>query len=207
MKKIPTLFKREFGERHEVTTLPIVKPELVGILNGEGIATIKWDGSCCAIINGILYKRYDAKKGKRIPDDAIPCQDAPDPITGHLPCWVRCDINNPSDKWFFAAYDHYFDVSLLKCDDCMYDICNCCHLNGTYEAIGKHFQGNPYHLPFDILVPHGKNVIDVPRSYDGIRNFLQKLADDGTGIEGIVFWVDNKPVCKIKSSDFGIEWK
>ena len=28
-----------------------------------GDATVKFDGSCCAVINGEFYKRYDAKKG------------------------------------------------------------------------------------------------------------------------------------------------
>lgn len=26
-------------------------------------------------------------------------------------------------------------------------------------------------------------------------------------IEGLVFWLDGKPVCKIKRSDFGFEWE
>jgi hypothetical protein len=72
MKKIPTLFAREF-EGHRIVG---IKDEITpgceeAFLNG--IATVKIDGSCCAIIDGIFYKRYDAKKGKRPPDGAIPC--------------------------------------------------------------------------------------------------------------------------------------
>lgn len=105
MKKIPTLFKRIFTN-HAVTGIsPEVTPGLEWVLQGEGIATVKWDGACCAIIDGVYYKRYDAKHGKPVPVGAIKCEEVPDPVTGHLPCWVKCDRNNPGDRWFWAAYE------------------------------------------------------------------------------------------------------
>lgn len=58
------------------------------------MATEKLDGSCCAIINGEFYKRYDAKRGKTPPEEAIPCCE-PDAITSHWPHWVKV---NPEDK-------------------------------------------------------------------------------------------------------------
>lgn len=66
MKKMPTLFVRDFNN-HTVTG---IKPELTSdslswVLNGEGVATEKIDGACCAVIDGVFYKRYDAKKDKR----------------------------------------------------------------------------------------------------------------------------------------------
>ena len=70
MKKIPTVFVREF-DNHRITG---IKPEFTNERCKEaflhGIATIKHDGSCCAIIGGQLYKRYDAKKGKPVPKKA-----------------------------------------------------------------------------------------------------------------------------------------
>ncbi len=39
------------------------------ILGGEGTATEKIDGSCCAAIGGVFYKRYDAKRGKIPPTE------------------------------------------------------------------------------------------------------------------------------------------
>lgn len=75
------------------------------------------------------------------------------------------------------------------------------NIDGTYEAIGKHFQGNPYNMEYDILVKHGQDIVDVPRSFEGIRDWLQSHK-----VEGIVFWKDNQPRCKIKRSDFGFEW-
>lgn len=65
MKKIPTLFVRRF-ENHKVAEItPEVTKGYEWVLEGEGIATVKFDGACCAIINGELCKRYDAKKGQK----------------------------------------------------------------------------------------------------------------------------------------------
>lgn len=37
--------------------------------------------------------------------------------------------------------------------------------------------------------------------FEGIRDYLKEHY-----IEGIVFWKDGEPRCKIKRSDFGFEW-
>lgn len=181
MKKIPTLFVRTF-ENHKVVgiTNEITAGCEEAFLHGD--ATIKIDGSCCAIIGGEFYKRYDAKKGKQPPVGAIPCCD-PDPITGHHPHWVKVE-DVPENKWFVNAYNNTPDRK-----------------DGTYEAIGLHFQGNPYGFCDDILEPHGVKVVDVPRTFDGIKEFLAAF-----NIEGLVFWLNGEPVCKIKRTDFGFPW-
>lgn len=190
MKKIPTLFERIYAN-HEVIGI------YDNITNGcekaflNGTATVKYDGSCCAIIDGFLYKRFDAKKGRKIPDNAIPCQSGPDPITGHFPHWVKCDMKNKADKWFIEA--EYMT--------CMYSNQGLKLKDGTYEAIGKHFNGNPYHEDIDYLIPHGVNEIEVERTFEGVRKYLKD-----NYIEGIVFWYNGKPICKIKRSDFGYDW-
>ena len=201
MKKIPTVFERQY-ENHKVVGISDTftsKMAEEAFLFGE--ATLKWDGSCCAIINGELYKRYDAKKGKKPPEGAIPCCEA-DPITGHHPHWVKCDPNNPSDKWFIEAFDNenLYRKNALKngyiknCRAKLYD--------GTYEAVGEHFQGNPYGLSEDRLIRHGEVIIDcVPRTFEGIKEYLSE-----NYIEGIVFWLDGEPIAKIKRSDFGLPW-
>ena len=188
MKKIPTLFEREWINGRPVRILPQVTPGFEWVLNGEGIATIKVDGSCCAIIDGIFYKRYDAKKGKPVPENAIKCQEEADPITGHLPCWVPCDRSNPVDKWFWAAYD-YRNHAVIP------------YANGTYEAVGNHFTDNPYGFDMDMLLPHGHAVEEVNRTFEGIRDYLTTHY-----IEGLVFWKDGGPQCKIKRTDFGFPW-
>ena len=65
MKKIPTLFERVYENHKIVGITEVVTPGFEWVLAGGGISTIKYDGSCCAIINGELYKRYDDKKGKK----------------------------------------------------------------------------------------------------------------------------------------------
>lgn len=188
MKKIPTLFERTFEGNKVVGITDKVREGMEWVLNDEGTATVKWDGACCAIINGELYKRFDAKPGRKIPEGAMPCCD-PDPITGHWPHWVKCDPDNPADKWFFAADPQ--------------GIVRGRHPEGikTYEAIGKHFNGNPYKLTEDFLVQHGVDVIKVERTFKGIREYLRTQ-----NLEGIVFWKDGEPQCKIKKTDFGFPW-
>ena len=185
MKKIPTLFKRVYEYNKIVDITQEVTAGMGWVLDGEGEATVKIDGSCCAIINGEFYKRYDAKRGKKPPEGAIACCE-PDKITGHHPHWVKVNPDNPADKWFVNAYNNTPKEELK---------------DGTYEAIGLHFQGNPYGLSDDILERHGAKVITVYRTFDGIRDYL---ADNY--IEGIVFWKDGEPRCKIKRSDFGFKW-
>lgn len=189
MKKIPTLFERVYENHRIVDIKPNVTPGMEWVLRGEGVATVKIDGACCAIIEGELYKRYDCKKGKEPPQGFIPCCE-PDEVTGHWPGWVKCDRNNPGDKWFWKAYDYAMIDCLSKLQD------------GTYEAVGEHFQGNPYNKDYDVLIPHGRTEIKVERTFEGIRKYLSE-----NYIEGIVFWKDGQPQCKIKRSDFGFEWK
>lgn len=191
MKKIPTLFERVFENHRIVGIIDKVTPGMEWVLEGEGVATIKLDGSCCAIIDGVFYKRYDAKKGKKPPEGAIPCCD-PDPVTGHWPHWVKVDENNPGDKWFIEAFAFWSDI--FKDRPGLPD--------GTYEAVGPHFNGNPEGWESDRLIPHGIFELETfPRDFEGIKNALAK-----DPIEGIVFWKDGEPKCKIKRSDFGFEW-
>ena len=188
MKKIPTLFERVYENHKVVGITKTVTPGCEWVLDGYGTATVKYDGACCAVIGGTLYKRYDAKAGKKVPIGAIKCQEKPDPVTGHMPCWIPCDRDNPSDKWFWSAYDNTRgERGGLE--------------DWTYEAMGPHFQGNPQQMDKDFLLAHGQNEIEVERTFDGIREFLREHE-----IEGIVFWKDGEPRCKIKRSDFGFPW-
>lgn len=62
MKKIPTLFEREFKDHNVVNVLSNVMKGMEWVLDNEGLATVKYDGACCAVLDGVFYKRYDAKK-------------------------------------------------------------------------------------------------------------------------------------------------
>lgn len=185
MKKMKTLFEREFENHNVVKCLNKVQEGCEWVINGEGYATEKIDGTCCMIKDNKLYKRFDYKKGRTLPEGAIPCQEKADETTGHFPHWVLCDEINPSDKYHIEAFKAREDWE-----------------DGTYELIGKHFQGNPYNLDKDVLERHGIRVLnDVPRNYEGIKQYLENH-----NIEGIVFYRENEEMCKIKRSDFGFKW-
>ena len=190
MKKMPTLFVREFDKKtHGVLRCgPEVTPGCEWVLDGEGIATEKVDGACAAIINGVFYRRYDAKRGRYIPKSAIPCQPEPDPVTGHWPHWLPVAMSGQgNDKWFAEAYANTWWMD---------------GKDGTFEVVGPHFQANPYILDADFLEPHGRiKLHDVPRDYEGIKEYLRTHE-----LEGIVWWRDGVPGCKIKRRDFGFEW-
>lgn len=190
MKKIPTVFVREYEDNKVVGISDTFTSELTKKAFLEGDATIKWDGACCAIIDGEFYRRYDAKQGKTPPAGAIPCCEA-DPITGHHPHWVKVDENNSDDKWFVEAYKNTLaGAGELGVGD------------GTYEAVGKHFRDNPYGFTADLLIKHGIDIFEnLPRTVEDIRSFLENVY-----VEGIVFWLDGEPIAKIKRRDFGLDW-
>ena len=125
MKKIKSLFVREFGEKHSVKATPIVEPGFEWVLEGEGIATRKRDGTCTKIENGEIFRRYDCKHGKTPPQGFIPA-DEPDPITEHWPGWLKIDKYNSKgdEKFFVEAYKNTFG-SIDAIPE-----------NGTYELCG-----------------------------------------------------------------------
>ena len=207
MKKIPTLFERIYEGNKIVDIKPNVTPGMEWVLQGEGVATIKIDGACCAFIDGEFYKRYDCKEGRKPPNGFIPCCE-PDKITGHWPGWIKCDRNNPADKWFWKAYDNCsmyasmgppkVQIPPIKGDELYSDLQK---IPVTLEAYGLHFNGNPYHLSEDGLIFHGQIEVEVERTFDRIKKYLSE-----SYVEGLVFWKDGQAQCKIKRSDFGLPW-
>ena len=174
MKKIPTIFQRETeGQPRRV----IDGPSCVD-LNGA-VATRKWDGTCCLVRDGKLYKRYQVKPGKKAPDN-FEFVDS-DANTGKQFGWVPVG-DGPEDKWHREA--------------------KMPTRPGTYELLGPKVQGNSEQIGSHGFVIHGGEVFGpVPTSYEGLEEFFI-----GTLIEGIVWWKDGKPIGKIKRKDFGLKW-
>lgn len=177
MKKIISLFKRNYDGDHLVRDEVVEGAEWV--LAGEGVATIKWDGTACMVRGGQLFKRYDAKNGKTPPPGFEPAQD-PDPITGHLPGWLPVG-DGPDDKWFRSA--------AMPAED------------GTYELIGPKVQGNPHGATEHRLLRHGEMKVSAPRAFDTLRVFLGQEQ-----IEGLVWHHPDGSMVKIKRKDFGLRW-
>lgn len=181
MKKIPCLFQRDFTDRRNPILLREVTPGCEWVIAGEGVATRKWDGTAVAIINGKLYARYDGKRGKPLPDGAIPCGD-PDLVTGHNPSWVLAD--GPEYKWIREAHGGK------------------AYEDGTYEAIGPKINGNHDRVASHSLQKHGFVICGkAPRDWDGLRKYLE-----GDEIEGIVFHHSDGRMCKIRRDDYGFDW-
>jgi hypothetical protein len=183
MKKLSTLYKKDLNDLGRV--INEVSPENEWVFE-SGIPTRKFDGTSCAIIDGALYKRFNLKKGRTLPLNAIACQE-PDEKTGHYPHWIKCERDDKSNKWHFLAFDGLEHKE-----------------NGTYELCGKKVQGNPEKIEGHQLIKHGMEVLDITDfSFDALKSFLE-VAD----VEGIVFHnTEDSRMCKIRKSDFGISRK
>lgn len=195
MKKIISLFKRNYdGDR-------LVRDEVVEgaewVLEGEGTATRKWDGTCCMVREGKLYRRYDRKlnKGAKkrllkdpsfVPSDdqfkAAPegweaAEEAPNKHTGHWPGWLPVEPDDPEK--------HFNEPSIPEED-------------GTYELVGPKVGGNPEGFDKHMFIRHGTGYLDSPPlSFEGVKDFLEHK-----DIEGIVWHHPDGRMVKIKKKDF-----
>ncbi len=181
MRKIPTLFLRTDDMRHITRE---VNPACQWVLDGEGVATRKWDGTCCKVEGGKLFARREVKPGQTVPDDFA--HEETDCATGKAFGWVPVgdgpEWAHHAEAWArFATTDNG---------------------DGTYELIGPKINGNRDHWPHHALVRHGMCVpmLPVDRTYDGLRDLL-------TGVcrldwEGLVFHHPDGRMAKIKAKDF-----
>lgn len=187
MKKVPRVLNLEWDKQTPRHTGGF-RPECEWVARGEGIATIKLDGTACLVTGDGLFARYDAKHGKKPPEDFVPAQDAADPITGHWPGWVPVTAEKPGYKHHWAAWLRERDRLTA----------------GTYELCGPHFQSNPYGLTEDTFERHGARVVAAPdRSFDGLRALVQSVQP----AEGIVFHHADGRMAKVCADEFGIKWK
>lgn len=179
MKKIVSLFQRNYeGDR-------LVRDELVAgaewVAAGEGIATLKLDGTCCMWRDGKLWKRFELKAGKTRPVGFEAAQQ-PDIVTGDVPGWVPVG-DGPDDARHREA--------LAAAGGMLHD--------GTYELCGPKVQKNPEGYAAHVLLRHGSQVLaDCPRTFDALREYLH-----GRDIEGVVWHHHDGRMVKIKGKDFG----
>jgi hypothetical protein len=181
MKKIVSLFARDYDGNRQV--FDSIVPGAEWVRAGEGLPTVKIDGTSCHVKDGKLFKRYDVKKDKIPPAGFVPAQD-PDPVTGHWPGWLEVG-EGPEDKWHREAFVGEFDDG------------------ATYELIGPKVQGNPYKKERYELIKHGSWVFDAepPRTFEELKKWFAENV-----VEGIVWHRDNGDMVKIKRRDFGLKW-
>jgi hypothetical protein len=207
MQKIPSLFKRDYEGTRQV--YDEVVPGCEWVLAGEGVATVKWDGTCCRVdAEGRLWKRYDRKptraayrRGKPYqsaedfkpaPDGWEAAEPAPNLHTGHWPGWVPVG-DGPEDKWHRAgfAYARAMGDPLQP---------------GTYELVGPKVNGGPHWDAWPnqhTLVRHGQmHTWADPRTFGEALDYLQREPT----MEGIVWHHPDGRMAKIKRRDFGLPW-
>lgn len=187
MQKIISVFQRNYETDCRIRDE--VVPGADWVLAGEGLATRKFDGTCCLVRDGKLYRRYDAKKGKTPPAEFEPAQKDSDPITGHWPGWIPVG-DGDNDRWHREAWNIDLENGETPAD-------------GTYELIGPKIQGNAENMVNHVLVKHGAWIIGpVDRTFDGIRKYLEWA----TMVEGIVFHHPDGRMAKVKRKDYGLPW-
>lgn len=175
MKKMPTIFNRNYNP---CRVFNMQHPDCDWVFNGEGIATRKWDGTCCMIDGGEYFKRRCVKRGKPIPDEFD--EESFDENTGKAFGWMPV---TEEDKWHMEAY--------LGGEP-----------DGTYELVGPKVQGNPEGFVKHTLMSHKTGSIcnGILRTFDGIREYMKDK-----DIEGIVFHHPDGRMAKIKKSDYGMK--
>lgn len=181
MKKIISLFQRNYdGDR-------LVRDEVTQgaewVIAGEGVATRKWDGTCCMIRDGKLLKRHEIKKGQSWPPNFEPANEV-DEVTGKQQGWVPVG-NGPEDQWHREA------CSFLSAGT----------PDGTFELIGPKVNGNPEKVDQHMLIRHGFHELpDVPVTFEELKEYLSNAQ-----IEGIVWKHPDGRMVKIKKKDFGLK--
>jgi hypothetical protein len=180
MKKIPLVFVFNHDKKEMTQEInPDAKDAFL-----HGYATRKYDGTCCHVRLGVFYKRRMVPPHKEPPTDFI-LEDF-DMATGKSFGWV---LVTDADKYHWEG---------------MTALCNSLGEgpeDGTYELVGPKVQGNPENEDSHILVPHAEaeNYQDVPRDYDGLREWLRPR-----DIEGLVFHHPDGRMAKIRKKDFGL---
>jgi hypothetical protein len=187
MQKIPTMFERDWeGDRSRV--LDKVTPGCEWVLEGEGNALRKYDGTCVMFDGERWWARREVKDGKKPPAGFV--SSGHDHITLKNVGWEPIEQSPFAKFWAEAeASGPRWDTSELW-------------EPGTYELVGPKIQGNHEQLNKHGLIKHDlcEGVGNLDRTFEGIKQFLSE-AD----WEGIVFHhPDGRRLAKIKGRDFGI---
>lgn len=181
MKKIPTIFERDFENNPRFVTHKVNKVTQ-WVFDGEGVATRKYDGTSCLVENGRLWKRFEVRPGGNAP---FGFKEADfDETTGKKQGWVEVGNGN-EDKWHREAVGGNPDKVSLP--------------DGTYELLGPKVQGNPEKYEKHTLIKHSdaEQYTDFPRDFEGIKDRLRNM-----DIEGIVWHHPDGRMAKIKKRDF-----
>lgn len=178
MKKIPTLFMRNLDDMRYVTR--DVHPDCQWVIDGEGVATRKYDGTCLMYDGRQWWARREVKPGKNVPPNYVPVQH--DANTDKTVGWEPIE-QSAFARYFIEARDalafHTFEP-------------------GTYELCGPKVNRNPEGYARHVLIRHAEaECLIGPRDYDRLAAWL---AD--SDFEGIVWHHPDGRMAKLKRKDF-----
>lgn len=187
MKKIPTLFKRDPNDRRHVIPGEVT-PGCEWVLAGEGVATRKWDGTCCMLDGaGAWWARREVKPGKTPPPGWREIDR--DLATGRRVGWEPIGQSGFAKYHAEAVADPPWEPEPRRA--------------WTYELVGPRVNGNPEGLTWHTLIRHGSTVMLGPLARQPL--FALDVSRQ-EGWEGIVWWRDpGDPDCdkaKLKVRDF-----
>lgn len=186
MRKIKSLFKRDFTKPGNPLTEEY-NDGVEWVLDGEGVATRKYDGACVMIRDHKMYKRYELRPGKTPPQD-FEAVDR-DETTGKEFGWVPVGWGN-EDKWFREGLGIHADPDNVDMRD------------GTFELVGPKVQSNPEKYPMHKLIRHEDAETynpQPPTEFHKLKAWLEDM-----DIEGIVWHHPDGRMVKIKKKDFGL---
>lgn len=186
MKKIPTLFVRDFTRDNGRYVTKEVTPGCEWVLAGEGVATRKYDGTCVMVDSddGSVWARREVKAGKPPPPNFRAVET--DDTTGKTVGW------EPAAQSSFAK----FIAEAVEKQPVL--------LPGTYELVGPKVNGNPERRLGHVLISHAdaeRVYLQVALTFDTIREDVVALANED-GCEGIVWHHPDGRMAKIKARDF-----
>ncbi|PZG33713.1 hypothetical protein C1I98_28560 [Spongiactinospora gelatinilytica] len=184
MRKIPTMFLRDWDNPRHITREP--NPDCAWVFDGEGIVTVKWDGTCMMLDDdGQWWARREVRPGKAHPPNFLLIEE--DEKTGKAYGW------EPIEQSSFA-----------KCHAEAIAVSGHEFAPGTYELVGPKVNGNPDKFAGHVLMRHGwaplslrEDAKSAPRDYDGLAVWLGERH-----IEGLVWHHPDGHMAKIKRRDF-----
>lgn len=184
MKKIPTLFVRDPDDMRHVTR--DVHPDCQWVIDGEGTATRKYDGTCVMFDGKHWWARREVKPGKTPPAGWV--QVDHDDTTGKSVGWEPIE-----QSAFYRLWKAAFET------DPRYDGIGGGYTEGTYELVGPRVNGNPESLNIHTLIRHADAAVldGVPRTYDELAVWMPELS-----YEGIVWHHPDGRMAKLKRRDF-----
>ncbi|HET6286314.1 MAG TPA: DUF5565 family protein [Amycolatopsis sp.] len=181
MKKIPTLFVRDPTDLNRL--LRDVHPDCQWVIDGEGVALHKADGTCMLLDQDRRWwARRQVKPGRDAPPNYVEIEH--DETTGKRFGWEPIEQSTYAKLWRQAIDSGNYHPSDLP--------------PGTYELIGEKINNNPEGVTGHVLRKHDRLPFrfEAPRDYDGLRDWLV-----GYPGEGVVWHHPDGRMAKIKRRD------